>query len=43
MTIEVGKNEFINCFAFDASVGSFVTKQIFKGDKIVASVNIKGK
>lgn len=43
VTIEVGKNEFINCFAFDASVGTFVTKQIFKGEKIVASVNIKGR
>lgn len=37
------KYGFTNCFAFDASVGNFVTKEIFKGEKIVASVNIKNK
>lgn len=41
ITVQDGKSEFSNCFAFDANAGSFITKRIFKVDKIVSSVNIK--
>lgn len=40
MTTQIGENELVNNFAFDASTGNFVTKEIFK-EEFIDIMNIK--
>ena len=36
MTIEITKSEYSNCFVFNASTGKFITKEMYKDEKLIS-------